>query len=134
VASVILGCSPNAPVRHINGDVLDNRRANLEIYDRHVPNEYKVIDADTTAIYLKDRYGRVVGEALITQGDIDKVVRAGYTWMMMKRASGQPYVASGDLLLAHHLLGCDPAAFITYVNKNPLDNRRGNIEIRKEQS
>jgi len=135
VASIVLGCSPNAPIRHLNGDVLDNRRANLAIYDRHVPNDYEVIDADTAFVYLKDRYGRTVSKALITSTDVDKVIRSGYTWVMKRRASGQPYVVNlnDDLLLAHHLLACDAKMFINYVNKNPLDNRRTNIEIRENQ-
>ena len=129
VASAILECSPNAPIRHINGNILDNRLSNLEIYNvGGQPNEYKIVDAGISVI-LKDRYGREVGEFLIDAGDLDLVINSGYVWLRKRRASGQPYVASIDGLLLAHLLLDVNEGFICYKNKNPLDNRRENIKI-----
>ena len=132
VAAAILGCSPNAPIRHTNGDILDNRNSNLEIYNvKAQPNEYKIVENGFAgfAVMLKDRYGRIVGEFLIDTCDLDLVVNSGHIWLKKRRASGQPYVASADgLLLAHLLLGVNEG-FVRYKNRNPLDNRRENIKI-----
>ena len=129
VAAAILQCSPNAPIRHLNGDVLDNRRANLEIYDLFAqPNAYKEMDSGISVV-LKDRYAREVGEFLIDQIDLEKVVNSGFVWLKKKRANGQPYVVNADgLLLAHFLLDAHEG-YVVYDNKNPLDNRRENIKI-----
>jgi len=132
VAAAILGCSPNAPIRHLNGDVLDNRQSNLEIYDvKGQPNDYEVVES-RVVILLRDRYGHVVGKALIDQEDLTLVVQGDHVWLRKRRSSGQPYVVNQDgLLLAHLLLGVE-SGFVEYVNKNPLDNRRGNIKCQEE--
>ena len=83
--STILKCSPNAPIRHLNGDLLDNRKINLEIYNRHQKNEYDVLDNGVIAIHLKDRYGNLVNKALISAEDLDKVVNKTYTWVCQKK-------------------------------------------------
>ena len=129
VAAAILDCSQNAPIRYIDGDILNNSNSNLEIYNvKAQPNEYKIIEAGISVI-LKDRYGRVVGEFLIDACDLDLVVNSGHVWLKKRRASGQPYVATADgLLLAHFLLGVSEG-FIHYENRNPLDNRRKNIRV-----
>jgi len=132
VAAAILGCSPNAPIRHLNGDVLDNRRANLDIYDvKAGPNDFETLE-DRAVITLRDRYGVVVGETLIDKEDVEAVIHGDYVWLKKKRASGQPYVVNqGGLLLAHFLLGIE-GGFVEYINKNPLDNRRSNIKCQEE--
>lgn len=129
VATVILGCSPNAPIRHINRDLLDNRNSNLEIYNvKAQPNEYRIVET-MVVVVLKDRYGRVVSECFVDTADLDKVINQGHVWLKKRRPNGQPYVVSGDgLLLAHFLLGVE-AGFVLYGNRNPLDNRRKNIKI-----
>jgi len=133
VAAAVLACSPNAPIRHMSGDVLDNRRVNLEIYDvKAQPNVYEPVE-DGISITLKDRYGQVVGAALIDEDDLDLVVNQGHVWLRKKRGNGQPYVVDqNSLLLAHFLLGIREG-FVVYKNKNPLDNRRKNITLEIEK-
>jgi len=128
VAAAILECSPNAPIRHINVDFLDNRRSNLEIYDvKAQPNEYNCNEFVT--IVLKDRCGYAIGNCYVDNEDLDLVVNSGHIWFKKQRPTGQPYVVNQDgLLLAHLLLGVS-AGFVIYENKNPLDNRRKNIKI-----
>ncbi|MCL2559954.1 MAG: hypothetical protein FWE07_05650 [Turicibacter sp.] len=130
VAAAILDCSPNAPIRHLNGELLDNRRANLEIFDvKAQPNEIEVV-GDNVQIKLRDRYGRDVGVALIDADDLDFVVNEQHVWLKKQRSSGQPYVVNQQgLLLAHHVLRVTEG-FAHYINKNPLDNRRKNLEIK----
>jgi len=132
VAAAILGCSPNAPIRHLNGDVLDNRRVNLEIYDvKGQPNDYEVVDGHVV-VMLRDRYGVVIGEALIDKDDLESVINDDHVWLKKRRSNGQPYVVNQNgLLLAHFLLGLD-VGFVVYLNKNPLDNRRSNIKCQED--
>ena len=128
IAAAILECSPNAPIRHINVDFLDNRRSNLEIYDvKAQPNDYEI--GERVAMILKDRCGYAVGVCSFDNEDLDLVIKSGHIWFKKRRVSGQPYVVNQDgLLLAHLLLGVSEG-FIIYENKNPLDNRRRNIKI-----
>ena len=46
--SVILNVNPKAPIRYINGDTLDNRKANLEIFNQNTPNDYKINEGVVT--------------------------------------------------------------------------------------
>ena len=39
--SVILNVNPKAPIRYINGDTLDNRKCNLEIFNQNTMNVRK---------------------------------------------------------------------------------------------
>jgi len=128
VAAAILQCSPNAPIRHFNVNILDNRRSNLEIYDvRAQPNEYYI--GKRVAMVLKDRYGRQVGTCAFDNEDLDLVINSGHVWLKKMRPSGQPYVVNTEgLLLAHLILGVDEG-FVTYVNQDPLNNQRKNIKI-----
>ena len=128
VAAAILQCSPNAPIRHFNVDILDNRRANLEIYDVFAQSNEYYIDK-SACIVLKDRYGRQVGACSFDNEDLDLVINSGHVWIKKTRPNGQPYVVNQDgLLLAHLLLGVNKG-FVNYKNKNPLDNRRENIKV-----
>ena len=129
VAAAILVCSPNAPIRHFDGDILNNKRANLEIYDVKVqPNEYYITNARVDMI-LKDRYGRQVGICHFDKEDLDLVINHGFVWLKKYHSTGQPYVVSTEgRLLAHLLLGVEDG-FVTYLNKNPLDNCRQNLEL-----
>ena len=83
--STVLGTSPNAPIRHLNGDLMDNRKQNLEIYNRRQKNDYDILENDVIAIHLKDRYGNLVNKALISAEDLDRVVTDEYTWVCQKK-------------------------------------------------
>lgn len=132
--STVLGTSPNAPIRHLNGDLMDNRKTNLEIYNRRQMNEYEVLENDVIAIHLKNRYGHLVHKALISIEDLDQVVTKDYTWVCQKKANGQPYAIahteSGRVYLDTYLTNCPPGFRVHHINKNPLDNRRQNLEVK----
>ncbi len=136
--STVLQCSPNAPIRHLNGDLLDNRKVNLEIYNRRQINEYEILDNNVIAIHLKDRYGNLVNKALISAEDLDHVINETYTWVCQKRANGQPYAIAhtkaGRVYLDTYLTNCQPGFRVYHINKNPLDNRRQNLEIKALES
>lgn len=136
--SVILGTSPNAPICHLNGDVLDNRKENLEIYNRYQMNEFIVLENDVISVFLKDRYGNVEAKALISKQDFDRVITPEYTWICQKRSNGQPYAIAhtkeGRVYLDSYLTNCQKGYRVAHLNKNPLDNRRQNLEVYKLES
>ncbi|HSQ89586.1 MAG TPA: hypothetical protein VLM92_12330 [Romboutsia sp.] len=129
--SVILDTAASAPIRHINGDTLDNRKCNLDIVDRKAKNEYEVIDDDTIAVILKDRYGKAQAKALISAKDLDKVVNKKYTWIYHKGYK-QPQVIAhtpqGKVHLEDIIMKPGENMRVHHINLNPLDNRRKNLE------
>lgn len=129
--SIILDCSNNAPIKHINGDTLDNRKCNLEMVNRREKNEYEEIDEDTIAIILKDRYGKAQAKALISPRDLEKVVTKKYTWTYQKGYK-QPQVIAhtpkGKVTLGEVIMKPAEGMRVHHINLNPLDNRRKNLE------
>ena len=135
LSATILGVSPNAPIHHINGDLLDNRKSNLEIFDRTKPNDYLELEDGTVAIQLKNRYGYVVAKTLISKNDLQPLINTEYVWILQKKANGQPYVSthakSDRIYLDQYLTKCPEGFYVHHINKNPLDNRRENLEIKE---
>lgn len=133
--ATILGVSPNAPIHHINGDFLDNRKCNLKIFDRSQPNEYRELEPGVITVLLKNRYGYKVAETLISKDDLESVINNDYVWIYKKKANGQPYVIAQSetarLYLDRYLTNCPEDFYVYHINKNPLDNRRENLEIKK---
>ncbi|MBY6811439.1 hypothetical protein [Clostridium botulinum] len=130
--SIILDTNPKTPIRHINGDTLDNRRSNLEIVERNIKNDYEVVNDDTIAILLRDKYGKVQNKALISKEDLRKVVTDTYTWVLHKNYDNFCVIANtpnGRIHLDRVLMNPDENQTVHHINLNPLDNRRSNLEI-----
>ncbi|WP_252243677.1 MULTISPECIES: hypothetical protein [unclassified Clostridium] len=130
--SIILDTNPKTPIRHINGDTLDNRRSNLEIVERNIKNDYEVVNDDTIAILLRDKYGKVQNKALISKEDLRKVVTDTYTWALHKNYDNFCVIANtpkGRIHLDRVLMNPDENQTVHHINLNPLDNRRNNLEI-----
>lgn len=120
------------PVRHINGDTLDNRRCNLEVFRRNDLNEIEEIDEDTIAIILKDKYGNVNSKALINIEDLNHVITNEYTWVNYKVNGENCVIANtpnGRVHLDRVLMNPDENKTVHHINLNPLDNRRHNLEL-----
>lgn len=129
--SVVLDTSPNAPIKHINGDTLDNRKSNLEIVERNTKNEYEIIDENTISILLKDKYGNVSSKALISKEDLDKVITDELSWVEYKKRDNIYVVANtpnGRIFLDKMLMNPSDKEVIHHINLNPLDCRRTNME------
>ncbi|WP_252229004.1 MULTISPECIES: hypothetical protein [unclassified Clostridium] len=130
--SIILDTNTKTPIRHINGDTLDNRRSNLEIVERNIKNDYEVVNDDTIAILLRDKYGKVQNKALISKEDLRKVVTDTYTWVLHKNYDNFCVIANtpkGRIHLDRVLMNPDENQTVHHINLNPLDNRRNNLEI-----
>ncbi|NFE74886.1 hypothetical protein FDA33_16785 [Clostridium botulinum] len=130
--SIILDTNPRTPIRHINGDTLDNRRSNLEIVERNIKNDYEVVNDDTIAILLRDKYGKVQNKALISKEDLRKIVTDTYTWVLHKNYDNFCVIANtpnGRIHLDRVLMNPDENQTVHHINLNPLDNRRSNLEI-----
>ncbi|MEG1310952.1 MAG: hypothetical protein RR942_18055 [Romboutsia sp.] len=133
--SLILDTKNDAPIKHINGNVLDNRRCNVEVLTLGTKNDYEVVDNDTIAVILKDKYGRFQAKALISSKDLNKVINDKYTWNYHK-GNGQPKVisnsAKGKLYLDTFLMKPSNNMRVHHINLNPLDNRRCNLENKEK--
>lgn len=130
--SVILDTNPKAPIKHINGDTLDNRKCNLEIVERNTKNDYEIVDENTIAIILKDKYGKAFSKALISKDDLDKVISDEYSWTEYKNHGNISVVANtpnGRIFLDKFLMNPKDGEIIHHINLNPLDNSRKNLEI-----
>ncbi|MGL4910935.1 MAG: hypothetical protein ACRC3Y_00755 [Romboutsia sp.] len=131
IQSVILDTAPNAPIKHINGDTLDNRKSNLQFVDRNEKNEYEVIDDETIAIMLKDRYGKVQAKALASIKDLDRVINKRYTWTYQKGYKQPQVIANtpnGKVNMQDVIMKPAEGEKVHHINLNPLDNRRKNLE------
>ena len=132
--SVILGTNPNAPIKHINGDTLDNRKCNLQIVERNTKNDYEIIDENTVAIILKDKYGKAFSKALISKEDINTVITDEFSWVEYKVNNNIHVVANtpnGRIYLDKMLMTPSDNEVIHHINLNPLDCKRNNMEIKE---
>lgn len=131
--SFILGVNPKAPIKHLNGDTLDNRKSNLQIVDRNLKNEYEVSDDNTVIIFLKDKYGNIHDKALISLEDLEMVINDTYSWVLHKTHKETAVVANtpnGRIYLDKLIMKPDENKKIHHINLNPLDNRRKNLELK----
>lgn len=130
--SVILNVNTKAPIRHINGDTLDNRRSNLELIERNTKNEFEETDKGSIAIILKDKLGKKEAIAFIDKSDLNDVVNDNYSWVLHKSHGKTSVVAntpSGRLYLHDFLMSTTENHEIIHLNHNSLDNRRDNLKL-----
>lgn len=130
--TVIMDTAATSPVRHINGDTLDNRRCNLEIFRRDELNEVEEVDENTVAIILRNKYGNIDSKALISIEDLNKVITNEYTWVNYKLNGENCVIANtpnGRIHLDRVIMNPDENKTVHHINLNPLDNRRENLEL-----
>lgn len=129
--SVVLDTNPKAPIKHINGDTLDNRKSNLQIVERNTKNDYEEVDENTIAIILKDKLGNSSSKALISKEDLDKVITDEFSWVEYKKRDNVYVVANtpnGRIYLDKMLMNPSNEEKVHHINLNPLDCRRNNME------
>ncbi|MBB6623466.1 hypothetical protein H7E67_08500 [Clostridium gasigenes] len=130
--TVVMDITATTPVKHINGDPLDNRKCNLEVFRRTDLNEIEEIDEDTIAIILRDKYGNVNSKALISIEDLNNVITDEYIWVNYKVNGDTCVIANtpnGRIHLDRILMNPGENKTIHHINLNPLDNRRHNLEL-----
>ncbi|MEG1410831.1 MAG: hypothetical protein RSD36_13410 [Terrisporobacter sp.] len=129
--SVILDIQVKAPITHINGDTLDNRKCNLNLVDTTQKNEYETIDDETIAVILRDKNGRDHEKALVSFKDLDRVINKRYSWIYQK-GNKQPQVIAhtpkGKVHMEDVIMNPSEDERVHHINLNPLDNRRNNLE------
>lgn len=135
--SFILDVNPKAPIKHLNGNTLDNRKNNLELFDRHAKNDCEKVDHQTTGIILRDKFGNKKQVALIDSQDANKVIKDGYNWVTYKKNDSLMIIANtpkGRVRLDNLIMNVDSdekEKEVHHINLNPLDNRRKNLEIKE---
>lgn len=130
--SVILNTNPKAPIKHRNGDTLDNRKCNIEIIERNTKNDYEIIDESTIAIILRDRNGKAFSKALISKEDFNTILTDEFSWVEYKTHDNIYVVANtpnGRIYLDKMLMNSSDSEIVHHINLNPLDCKRNNMEI-----
>ena len=134
IQSFLLNVHTKAPIRHLNGDTLDNRKCNLEIYTQNTTNDIQEFNAETIAIILRDKYGKENGKTLIDKDDLDRVKETGYSWVCYK-INGEPYAVAntpeGRMFLNRFIMQSTENKVTHAINLNTLDNRKANLEHAK---
>lgn len=136
IASVLLNVSPKAPIKHLNGDTLDNRRSNLDLVKKNTRNEYEEKDENTISIILKDKFDKKEGYASISKEDLDLVVNDTYSWVLHNTHGNISVVANtpdGRLPLWKVIMNPQENESIEFKNHNSLDNRRSNLILKKQE-
>ena len=130
--SFLLNTNTKTPIRHLNGDTLDNRRSNIKIYDQNaVVNDYEVVDADSVYIILRDKYGTKNGKVLIDSQDLDKVINSFHSWVYYVQGGEHYAVANtkNGRIYLHNFLMTAPEDMVTkFVTHNTLDCRKSNLK------
>jgi hypothetical protein len=127
----LLNVHTKAPIRHINGDTLDNRKSNLELYEQSKINDYQEFNADAIALILRDKYGKENAKTLIDKEDLDRVISTGYSWVCHK-INKEPYAVAntpeGRIFLNRFIMQTPENKVTHAINLNTLDNRKANLE------
>lgn len=127
----LLKVPTKAPVRHINGDTLDNRRCNLELYEQNKTNDFQEFDSKAVTLILRDKYGNEKGKTIIDKEDLDRVINTGYCWVNHK-VNGESYAVAntpeGRIFLNRFILQSTENEVTHAINLNTLDNRKSNLE------
>ena len=137
LAAFILGVGHNAPTHHKNGDRLDFRKANLSIFERKDRNAYLLQDRHEVHLLLLDRYGRQEATVYLDDADAARLQEAGHIWTLKRKKNGQPLVVAQSeqdtIPLQGFLMEPGPKEYVHFINKNPLDCRRQNLELKNKE-
>jgi len=125
----IMDADSKTPIRHLDGDPLNNCRSNLIIYSQETKNDYEEIDEDTVAIILRNNNGVKKAKTLIDNEDLDRVINSGFTWCYYKNNNSAYAVANteeGRVYLHRFILNIDAEqdTIMDLKNHDTLDNRK----------
>ncbi|MFA9396784.1 MAG: hypothetical protein ACERKV_00765 [Clostridiaceae bacterium] len=132
--SVILDTDVKAPINHIDGDTLDNRKSNLKLVETDVNNDYEMIDDSTISVILRDKNGKDHARALISKRDLNNVITGRYNWVEYRKNNDIFVLANtpkGKVYLDRLLMNPEIGESVYHINLNPLDCRRKNMKKRK---
>lgn len=129
--SFIMGTDSKAPIKHVDGDTLNNCKSNLKVYRQTMMNDYQEIDNETVAIILRDKQGKEKARTLIDKEDLERVLNNGYTWFYVKAPEGYPYAVAnsveGRIYLHRFIMNTPDDMETDHKFHNTLDNRKQNL-------
>jgi len=137
--SFIIDADSKTPIKHIDGDSLNNCRSNLIIYSEEAKNDYDEIDEDTVSIILRNKAGIKKAKTLIDKDDLDRVINSGLTWCYYKN-NNVPYAVAntveGRIYLHRFILNIDADVdtIMDLKNHDTLDNRKKELNKSKSDS
>jgi hypothetical protein len=125
--SFVLDKDSKTPIIHLDGNPLNNCRANLEVYNQNMKNEYEDVDDDTVSIILRDNSGVKRAKTYIDKDDLDRVINCGFSWSYFK-FNKSPYAVAntekGRIYLHDFIMNHDENMIIDDKIHNTLDNRK----------
>lgn len=128
--SFIMGTDSKSPIKHCDGNTLNNCKSNLKVYSQTMMNDYVEINNETIAIILRDKYGKEKARTLIDKEDLERVINNGYTWCYFK-GNGYPYAVANTRegrIYLHRFIMNTPKGMVTdHKYHNTLDNRKCNL-------
>ncbi len=131
IQTFILDVHPKTHIRHLNGNTLDNRKSNLEIYSQNTVNDYRLLDSDTVELILRDNNGKEKATTIIDKEDLYRVQNNGFCWVhyISKKL---PYAIAntpkGRLYLNKFIMNTPEDMETEAINLNTLDNRKSNLK------
>lgn len=128
--SFIMNMNLREPIRHCDGDTLNNCKSNLKVYCQTMINDYEYIDDNTVAIILRGKNGEEKARTLIDKEDLARVINNGYSWCYFK-GNGEPYAVADNSKIKvylHRFIMNTPEGMVTdHRSHNTLDNRKENL-------
>jgi len=128
--SFLMNLHTKSPIIFKNGDTLDNRICNLELYKQNATNDFKELDAETVAIILRDKFGKENGKAIIDKDDFERVLSTGLHWdcqMVNSKPFAVANTPEGRIFLNKFIMQTPENDFLKAINLNTLDTRKSNI-------